>query len=224
MRIFLKNIKKDLKNLLLPGCAYVCGVIFISCTAPSVQWKAELLYTSSELESNRLSTGNSILFLPLITRDGFDTSRTLSPEALTKSLVATQGKLKLFFKKDFEESFLPRNSRELLDSLYASLFRNDILALHAVDTVWKTIPARFVIVLRLNTGVRIKSFDGIVKRKAELEGELWDTKRIEIVWRAQSSGYQMDTKITDAEFISRGVREIFNLLPEFIPVRDEEDW
>lgn len=210
--------------MFLPGWVGILGVLLVSCIAPSAQWKSELLYSSSELENNRLSVGNSILLLPLITKDGFDTSHALSPEVLTKSLMATQQKLNLFFKKDFEESFLPRNNRKMLDSFYVSLFKNDILALHAVDTVWKSIPGRFVIVLRLNTGVRIKSFDGIVKRKAELEGELWDTKRIEIVWRAQSSGFQMDTKVTDAEFILGGLREIFNLLPDFIPVRDEEDW
>lgn len=224
MKKWYKYRKRDYGKIVLPGWTGILGVLFISCVAPTVQWQSELLYSSSELKDNRLSVGNSILLLPLITKDGFDTSHSLSPEVLTKSLMATQQKLKLFFKNDFEESFLSRNSRELLDSFYVSLIKNDILALHSVDTVWKSLPGRFVIVLRLNTGFRIKSFDGIVKRKAELEGELWDIKRIEVVWRARSSGYQMDTKITDGEFVAGGVRELFNLLPDFIPVRDEEEW
>ena len=73
-------------------------------------------------------------------------------------------------------------------------------------------------------GMRISSFDGVTKKKAVLEGEIWHKKNSEVVWRAQTSGFEMDKKRGDAQFIADGIKELFKLLPEFIPLKEVENW
>lgn len=218
------NKRRKIFHTPLRICIYFIVSISVYCASKSSQWKSELLFSNKQLENTARTTGHSVLVLPIIKDNSFDSSQAVSPEKFTKALMREKETIKVYFQKDFEESFILKHGKELLDSFYTSLCKNDILALNALDTVWKNLPGEYLITIRLSTGVRIRSFDDIVKRKAQLESELWDIKRVEVVWRAQSSGYEMNVKVTDAEFIINGIKNICTLMPDFIPIREEENW
>ena len=213
-----------MNNKFVSGALTVVAILSILCAPNTGQWEAELLYKKDEIEHNKLTTGNSVLLLPLIREKAFDTTTALKPEVLVRSVLKQQAEIEVLFKKDFEKAFRANNSGESLDSFYVKLFENDILGLTTRDSAWKYMPSQFVIVMRLNKGVRISSFDGVTKKKAVLESEIWDKKNSEVVWRAQTSGFEMGKKKGDAQFIADGIKEIFKLLPEFIPLKELENW
>ncbi len=198
--------------------------MLLTCASQSGEWQGKLLYSNKQLAVTDRATGRDVVVLPLIIDNRFDTGQSLAPERFTKALIHDQGAVRVLFRKDFEEKLILKYGREHLDSFYMALIKNDILALNALDTVWNGIPGRYLLTIRVTTGVRINSFDDIVKRKADLEAELWDSKKIEIIWRGQSSGYEMDPEVSDAAFIMKGIQTLFMLLPEFIPVREEDNW
>ena len=216
--------KEGLYTLFFSGILSIIVTIVTGCAPKTGHWESELLYKKDEIDHNKLTTGNSILLLPVIIEEGFDTTTALSPEVLIKSLLRQQGQIEVFFRKDFEKAYLSNQRRESLDSFYVKLFKNDMLAITTSDSASKYMPCRFVVILRLNKGVRISSFDGIMKRKAVLEGEIWDKKNIEVVWRAQTSGFEMGKRTDDAQFIANGIKEIFKLFQQFIPLKEVENW
>ena len=209
---------------LVSGALTVTTILFIVCAPNTGQWESELLYKKDEIAHNKLTTGNSILLFPLIREKAFDTTTTLKPEVLIRSVLKQQAEIEVLFKKDFEKAYRANNSGESLDSFYVQLFENDMLGITTSDSAWKYMPSQFVIVMRLNTGVRISSFDGVTKKKAVLESEIWDKRKSEVVWRARTSGFEMDKKKGDAQFIADGIKELFTLLPEFIPLKEVENW
>lgn len=206
------------------GGLLVSIVLFMQCAAKKGQWKAELLFENQKLASSKRTTGHTVVVLPLVTDSCFDTSRALAPEKFSRELIREQESIRLLFQNDFEESIILKHGREMLDSFYAAIGTNDMLALHALDTVWKSLPGEYLLAVRVASGVRINSFDNVVKRKAQLEAELWDIRTIEVVWRAKASGFEMNVSVTDAQFVIDGIKKIGTLLPDFIPVREEENW
>ena len=194
------------------------------CGSRMEQWNSEVLYSIEDLGRNRLSAECSFLLFPVIINMTFDSSAVLSPKDLSKLLHKHQSGVKVYLRKDFEKKYLSSHSKDSLDNFYTNLFEKDMLSLAGSDTVWNSMSGRYLIVIRLNEGMSIKSFDGLQKRKIVLEGELWHTKRHEVVWRVQSSGFEMKKKVSDAEFIAQGVEEIFKQIPEFLSIRNEENW
>ncbi len=194
------------------------------CASKVEQWHSEQLYSIENLGRNRLSAECSFLLFPVIISKSFDSTAALSPEKLQKILRKYQIGVKTYIKKDFEDKYLSLHSKDSLDRFYTILFEKDILSLAAKDSVWNSMPGQYLILIRLNNGMSIKSFDGLQKRKIVLESELWHTKRHEVVWRLKTSGFEMKKKVSDAEFIAQGVEEIFKQIPEFLSVRNEENW
>ncbi len=205
-------------------CTACAGMLFSVCAPKIAQWKTELLFSSDKVKSKRLDTGKSLLLLPLIANQTFDTSAALAPEEVSRSLLGTQGNIKVLFKKDLDAVCLAKNVTASCEIFYAALFKNKILEIATCDTIWQNMPTRYMIVLRVHNGVRISSFDGVTKKRGVIEGELWDAQTGEVIWRAQAAGTEMDKTVTDRQFLANGIREVFTLLPEFIPIQDEVDW
>lgn len=204
----------------------LCLTIFVTLfCAPKVnQWQSELLYSIEDLGRDRQSAECSFLLFPVIINNSFDSSTALSPKRLQRILNKYQNSVTVYKQRDFEKKYLSLHSKDSLDIFYTNLIKKDMLSLSGSDSVWSTMSGRYLIIVRLMEGMNIKSFDGLQKRKIVLESELWHTKRREVVWRTQVSGFEMKEKVSDAEFIAQGVEEIFKLIPEFLSVRNEENW
>ncbi|MGD9199985.1 MAG: hypothetical protein PVI26_00340 [Chitinispirillia bacterium] len=199
-------------------------ISFFDCVNKTGKWNSEVINASDKLKNNRLSTDNSILLLPLITSYGFDTSIALSPKNQTELLKKIQKHISFYYRADLENEFSKKNNIKELDNFYKKLIDGKTLDLTVFHSVWESMPSHYVMVFRINNGSRIRSFDGILKRKVLLEAELWDSEKVEIVWHAKSSGVEMNKDKSDAEFILNGIRNTFELLPEFFRAVNESNW
>lgn len=199
-------------------------VYFFNCSIKTGKWNSEIIYSNEGLKNDRMSTDNSVLLLPLITKVGFDSSNTFSPHIQTELLKTIQKYITYYYKADLEKKYSEKNETGKLDDFYQKLIDGNTLALTASHSVWENMPSHYLMAIRLNNGSRIRSFDGILKRKVSLEAELWDAKRVEIVWHAKSSGVEMNKNKSDAEFVLKGIKNIFELLPEFFRAANESNW
>lgn len=205
-------------------CLSIFLCMFLFCDSKTGHWKSELLYVNDELGNDRLETGNTFLILPIIYNDRFDTGTVFRPEIISKRLKKINSGIEVVFKEKFEKQIINQITMGELDSFYNKLFSNKILKITSEEKVWQAISQRYVMLFRINKGVRISSFDGILKRKAEIESELWDTRTIEIIWRSKSSGYEMDRKVSDAKFILKGLLSLLENIPEIFSFDNKENW
>jgi hypothetical protein len=212
-----------MKRVFIFGLIVLCA-FFSGCAPQAERWQSELLYAMEDLGRDRLAGECSFMIFPIIINDAFDTSDILSPKRLKKLLHKIQNGAKVYTHGEFEKKYLASHGKDSLELFYSDLFKKDILSLASRDTVWSAIPGRYLLIIRLNEGMSIKSFEGVKKRKIVLESELWHTKRHEVVWRLQTAGYEMKEKVTDAEFIAEGIEEVLKEIPLFLSSKNEENW
>lgn len=204
---------------------FLTNVTFFSCSiALTGKWHPKIVFSRETLGTDRLSTGNSILLLPLISENEFDTNTALLPQIQRKTLLKYQEGIKIFTKESFEKIFQTPEEQQLLTNFYSQLFKNEILVLASLDTIWKQLPSRYLMVIRIIKGSRISSFEGKLKRKAFMEMELWDARYREIACRVHSQGFEMNEEISDIKFLAKGLESIFTILPHFFPEANTENW
>ena len=199
-------------------------VLIIPAEAGESEWVPSVAYVQRGLGKDRLSDNNSILLMPLINEKLFDTSKALRPQRIIDLYLKPQRKAGACFKEDFEERFIAKYKKNVSWQFYKHLLNGEILSLAKDDSAWSVMPCRYVFLLRITKGMRIQSFEGVTKRKAVLEGEMWDSRTAEIVWRGQVTGSSVNVKISDSDFIIEGIIRLFRQLPEFYQVRNEENW
>lgn len=207
---------------------YVSSVLVYAvlwcCSAQTGAWRSEVLHYNSNAIEDRYTAGRSVLVLPLIADGKFDTSTTFSSREQAKVIQSIRRSAVPVLQNEFETHCLQTNANLPLDSFYTDIFTQDILSLAAREAVWHCIPGRYMLVTRIQKGVRIQSFEGTVKRKAVVHGELWDVKQYEIIWSANATGVEIGKKITDKKFIMNGLKTLYQALPDIIPVVNEDEW
>lgn len=164
------------------------------------------------------------MLLPVYTRQGFDTTGVVAPAAQARMLKETRENLEVFFRQELDSMWVRAHDQAELDSFYVRMFSGDILAVAAADSVWAMMPARFVVAARVRSGLRIKTFEGVSRTRAEIEVEVWDALGAEIVWRAEGFGLHTDPSLPDDKFLAEGLRKIYSLLPKCLPPDKSERW
>lgn len=217
------KIRIYISRILFNGLLLFLLFAYVKCASNKGQWRLKLTYSSEKIGKDRLLTDFSLFFLPIVNGNKFDTFSVYLNKKFKKAIGKQVG-CKVYFKKDFEKLCVSSECKMSLVDFYNGILKDDILEITTCDSVWKYIPGRYMIIIRIKHSVRISSLEGILKRKAFLKAELWDSENVGVVWRAESSGYEMNEKVTDKEFIHKGIKEILGFLPAFVPVRDEKDW
>jgi len=196
----------------LPGCA-----------ARMQSYKVEILHRDALLDNESFS-GQSIMLMPPFSESGFNASPELSPLAQARPLSATRSDLKPCYFSDFMETAIKAYSKEEFEGFCHNLFSGNILALQTADTVWQLAQCRYALAVRIVQGARVRGFDGKLKRRVRLEGELWDTREAGVVWRAAALGVDNDVRSSDADYIGEGIAALYKRLPAYRPGLNDENW
>lgn len=198
--------------------------MIINCAGPQGTWKGQILHQDNLLGKDRLAHGRSILVLPLITDDGFDTTDKIMPSAHESVKSSSDKEMATCLKSDLDSLYIKKFNNGIPKEFYKNLFDNDILSITASDSVWEMLPCRYLLTVRLTGGMTIKTFENKIKKKVSLEGEMWDSDNPGVVWRAEVYGYEIDSGRKDHAFIASGVNHLLTLLPSFLPFSNEENW
>lgn len=200
------------------------SLLYLSCAAPHGTWKGKVLHQQENLGKDRLAHGRSMLILPLITANGFDTTDKIMPAAHDAVKNSSDKELSTCLKSDLDSTYAKKYGVGIPESFYKKLLKNDILPIIASDSVWEILPCRYLLTVRIIGGMSIKTFEKKVKKKVSLEAEMWDSDNPGVVWRAQVYGYEIDGGRIDHDFIASGVKQILSMLPSFLPFSNEENW
>lgn len=187
-------------------------------------WDAEVSYADEKVMSSRFSEGNSVVILPIIKDRKFDTLRGDFVRKAATSLEKTQNAFKPLTIVDLEKSWNRLNPGQPIDSFLYPLLTDDILKLSSLDHAWEALPAHYLLVTRLLGGVAIAGTESRYKRRATISVDIWDATTQSVVWRGTASGYEMDRRVSDADFILKGLKALYLKLPPVFPVVNEERW
>jgi hypothetical protein len=188
-----------------------------------VRYTAKLLYANDAFNGASFS-GQSLLVLPGLTGKGPVAIRAFSPRQMGSSLQKLRKDLHLSYGEAFEQAYKKSHDERSLFNFYASLFNGDVIAIQTSDSVWKTIDAAYVLVVRLKYAAVIRGFDGNSHKRLSMEVELWDVKVSETVWRLEVQGFDDAGTNTDDHFIGNALCEAFLRMPGYVPSNNESDW
>jgi hypothetical protein len=186
-------------------------------------YAATVLYQQKWFYGGSLS-GQSVLVLPVLTKAGLDTTTALSPQKISKLLLAARNDMDPVTKEEFETRYSVRHDTASLAAFYRELFKGNVVALSNSDSVWKEMKTAFCFASRITNALTIHGFNGIVKRRMNLETELWDVDSAEVVLRIQVQASATGDRLTDAEFIKSALAAAFEKLPVFAPSANEQKW
>ena len=187
-------------------------------------WDATKVYADEKVMSSRLSEGNSVVILPLIVGQVFDTLRGDFVKKAATSLSKTQSAFKPLTIDDLCISWNKMNAGRPIDSFFMPILADNILRLASLDDAWAAVPAHYLMITRLVGGVAIAGTESRYKRRATITVEIWDATTQSVVWRGKANGYEMDRRVSDADFILNGLKALYEKLPPVFPVVNDERW
>jgi len=200
-------------------------MFFLNCAAQyEGTWKSNVLYQQDNLGKDRLASGRSIFLLPLIVNEKFDTSSAIMPAAQMDMIKNRDRKMVTCSMAGLDSLYRKEYKKEMDSSFYKSILLGELLKTTANDSVWAVFPCRYLLTVRLISGMTIKTFEQKEKKKVRLEGEMWDSKNPGVVWRSEVYGFEIDAGRSDGDFIASGIKSLFSTLPSFLPVFNEENW
>lgn len=208
---------------------FICTMILpCLCTHPPVTttvaaYIATVLYQDRSFSGGSLS-GQSVLVLPVLTQSGLDMTPSLSPQKISKLLLSTRSDVEPVTKEEFETRYSARHDTASLAAFYRLLFKGNVVALANCDSVWKEMKTTYCFAARITNALTIHGFNGIVKRRMDLETELWDVDSAEAVLRIRVQASATGERLIDADFIKSALTAAFEKMPVFTPSDNERKW
>jgi hypothetical protein len=208
------------KNVIL---IMVVADLFISCASGTCGFSIGKPYTATGFGSREIG-GKTVSIMPLLKSDGYDTTGVLSDTSVLRIVSEIRKDLHFIpFRQSIRKDSLS-SSDSLFTYFMKSLYKGSISVLQVSDSAWKHIDADLLALVRLNGGHTVRTFSGETHKKIMLEGELWDCRRSEAVFRIVVNGICVSSSVRDDEFIIDGIREVFRELPLSAPAYDTQAW
>jgi hypothetical protein len=190
------------------------------------RYSVRLLYSDERLNVAAFS-GQSLLVLPVLTKNGADTTKFPSPNTLSRLFQRNHGAMQFIYPEAFEKKYQStavNHDFASLDRFYRSFFNGEIIKVQTSDSIWNAIDAAYLLCVRVKYAATIRAFDGNTVKRLVLGVELWKVDVSEAVWRAQVIGSDKRIGASDAEFVMGALKEIFSALPGGMPGENEKDW
>ena len=202
--------------LALLSCAYHPPLVGDTC-------RASTLYQMHSFAGTSLS-GETVLILPILTRNGPDTLAALSAREIGKLLKEKRGDVEPILAGEFEAHCKALFGPESPGNFYKQLYASNVVAVSNSDSVWKQMKTGYCSVTRIAKGLRVRGLEGVLTRRMTLETELWSVDSTEAVWRAQVECVAKGERLSDADLVREALRAAFDKIPVFAPENNERNW
>lgn len=196
------------------------GVAVLGCSH-QVRLTVQNLYTDPEFSGRTLSSVE-VAVLPLLSHQGPLEAGELESGSILKQLSKTHPELDLVGTDEFEKSAVRRGGLSRLESFYNGLYAGDMLTLGA-DSLWEAVEFPFLLVFRLKSGALVRSFDLGSKKQFEIECELWDSGKREVLWRSVCSG-ESSEQIEDSRLLFASMGRLMESIPAVQPGYEPGSW
>jgi hypothetical protein len=200
---------------------FMAGALLECSPVPAVTIK--LLHQDPSFGPEQLS-GQTILILPLLTKTGFDTTQFLLPQHQGSWLTRRRSDLEPVYRDKFEAAYKAAHDSVSLVKFYRALYKGNMIPLHNADSIWKAMPAAYLLAMYLRSGMEVRNLYGRTHRSVSLEAELWQIDSTEVVWRLSATESTADATMSDAAFIWNAITHIYAQFPEYRPSINETKW
>jgi len=203
------------------------GSILLSCVyqnATPVATYTTIVEYQDQAFSGGMLSGQNILVLPILLKNGFDTTTALGANQIGKMLSSRGNDIEVVTKEEFEGRYCVRHDSASLSAFYRNMFKGNSVALATSDSVWKEMKTGYCFSAAITNAITIKDFDGLVKRRMNMETEIWDVDSIEPVFRVSVQASAQSAQMTDVEFIRAALAASFDKLSGAAPGSNERNW
>ncbi len=197
------------------------GAGVLSC-AHQVRLTVQNLYTDPAFSGRKLS-GVEVAVLPLLSQQGPVRAGELESGTILKQFSKIHPELDLVGTDEFENSAVRRGGLLRLESFYDDFYVGDVLTLKGADSLWNAVEVPFLLVFRLKTGARVRSFDAGVKKQFEIECELWDSEDREVLWRSVCVG-ESSGQIEEGRMLFSSMSRLVESIPAVQPGYEPGSW
>ena len=204
----------------VPG---VLLLVAVACTPPPFEFTLTNNYQRENFSGRDVAGSTIGLCMLLSDPRGGDTAM-LSSGKITKKIRSARPDLH-FMEPDsvyrrLTYALAPADMRHFR----SLLFRGDLVALQALDTVWRAVGYDYLLAFRLRRGMYIKTFNQMMRKRFLIEAELWDCREMETVWRVIIDGKCSRPGYTDRQFLLESLESVTLALPAALPAYDSKTW
>jgi hypothetical protein len=203
--------------------AFISGCVFVPGSGNGTWYSTAVFYVNDTFRGDSLS-GRSILFLPVLTAKGPDTSSAFETGHIAVMFLDNRKDMQAVQWHDFENSYLAGHDRSSLLEFYTNMYKSDIVDVANSDSVWNAVDAPYAMAVRVKYVAIVKGMNGYEKRRLDMEIELWNSGLQETVWRAGVSGFSRNNNIDNDEFIAGAFADVFSRIPGYLPANNERNW
>jgi hypothetical protein len=197
--------------------------LLISCASGKCGFSISKPYTATGFDSKEIG-GKIVSIMPVLKSDGYDKTGVLSDTSLLKKVSEVRKDLHFIpFRQAIRKDSV-NSSDSIVTSFINSLYAGSVSVVQVADSAWKRIDSDLLALIRLTGGHTVRTFSGETHKKIMLEGELWDCRKGEAVFRIEVNGICISSRVRDDEFIIDGVREVIREFPLSSPAYDTQAW
>jgi hypothetical protein len=193
------------------------------CTPPPFIFTRINNYQRDHFSGNDVS-GSTIGLCMLLTDTGSVQPGTIPSELIVKKVRLVRPDLD-FMEPDSVDARLRRSlGAEEVRRFRSLLYNGDVVALQAMDTVWRAVGYDYLLAIRLQRGMYIKTFNQMMRKRYVIEAELWDCSEVETTWRVIIDGTCTRKGYSDRRFLLASLEQITAALPSAVPAYDTKSW
>ncbi|MBN1981822.1 MAG: hypothetical protein JW795_09835 [Chitinivibrionales bacterium] len=205
--------------------AFLLVSIVVSGCGPKPQsWRPAVVYSLHGWHEKKFTEETNICVFPLIIDSTFDTSGVMRQADIASQLPKEWKHGILKYREEFADSAARQGYTDSLADFYRLLATDNLLAVQTKQKMWSAMPCDYLLTVRIVNSLHIKTYGDIHKRSIILEGNLWDTKLAEVVWRCRTSGSEVNATRPEKEFLSEGIHSLLTLMPPVASGVDQKNW
>ncbi len=201
----------------------VIAVAGMFCTPPPFEFKLTNNYRREYFSGKELS-GGTVGICMLLSDTGVPPPKTVTSAVILKKIRNTRSDLVYSEPDSVFDRLLKRSDKAAVERFRSQLFKGDLVALQAGDSLWQEVGNDYLLVIRLRRGMHIRTFNQIMRKRFIVEAELWDCREVETVWRVIVDGSCSRPGYSDSKILIEALGSIAAALPASLPAYDTKSW
>jgi hypothetical protein len=196
----------------IPCAAVALVMTGLLLCSPAERFSARCLYTDKGFSGRDLDN-QTVVLLPLLTARGPEKNEQFRPAVIIAEAKKVRTDLQWRKPDRFIDRYRMKYGNEALDTLFTDFYRGKIVVLQTSKSIWPQVGGGYLMVLRLNYGMKATSLDKHTLRQMKIEGELWDCDSSEVVWRAGVNARSRLGNQTDRDVFLKALVKLLETLP-----------
>jgi hypothetical protein len=196
-------------------------LFFLGC-APSATTKQQVKLISMDRSfKDYAESGRVVMVFPVIMNGEYLSA--IKYQDIVTPLEKRSDQIILRDFKKYRDSLSDPLRVKNLEKLNRALKEEKILSISELLSYFDATDIDYLLLFRIRDSFKVVSGSGSFIKHLSIEGEMWDTDKKGVVWRA-SSKVECESDISDDRLIIDAIYSLYPKLPKFYYNSDSRDW